>query len=148
MCSFTCGISSNGLSGLSCLEIAIRLIWQYLLRGRLMIIKTTLCIEKTESGIAGYFMYKNITIMNRLRAFWDILLSVNERDVCGMILCLFLSLLASAMCGWKGVLFLLLVMVAREIWQYKVYHLSYFEWEDVVRYGIVITIGWFAKSCI
>lgn len=86
--------------------------------------------------------------MNRLRAFWDIFLSVNERDICGMVLWLFLSLLASAMCGWKGVLFLLVAMIAREIWQYKVYHLSYFEWEDVVRYGIVITIGWFVKSCI
>nr|DAE68672.1 MAG TPA: 2-vinyl bacteriochlorophyllide hydratase [Bacteriophage sp.] len=80
--------------------------------------------------------------MNRLRALLDILLSVNERDICGMILWLFLSLLASAMCGWKGVLFLLLVMVAREIWQYKVYHLPCFEWEDVVRYSLIILHGW------
>ena len=81
--------------------------------------------------------------MNKLRAFFDALLSVNERDVCGMVLYLFLSLLVSAMCGWKGVLFLLVMMVAREVFQYKVYHLSCFEWEDVVRYSIIILLGWF-----
>jgi hypothetical protein len=80
--------------------------------------------------------------MNRLRAILDILLSVNERDVCGMILYMFLTLLASAICGWKGVLFLLVAMIVREIWQYKVYHLPCFEWEDVVRYSFVILLGW------
>lgn len=80
--------------------------------------------------------------MNRLRAFLDILLSVNERDVCGMILYMFLTLFASAMCGWNGVLFLLVAMIVREIWQYKVYHLLAFEWEDVVRYSFVILLGW------
>lgn len=79
--------------------------------------------------------------MNRLRALLDILLSVNERDICGMVLWLFLSLLVSAMCGWKGVLFILVAMVAREIWQHKVYHLPCFEWEDVVRYSLVILLG-------
>ena len=79
--------------------------------------------------------------MNRLRALLDILISVNERDICGMALFLFLSFLASAMCGWKGVLFLLVMMVAREIWQYKVYHFTCFEWEDVVRYSLVILLG-------
>lgn len=53
--------------------------------------------------------------MNRLRIIFDSLLSINERDVCGMILWLFLSLLVSAMCGWKGVFFLLVMMVAREV---------------------------------
>lgn len=67
--------------------------------------------------------------MNRLRIIFDALLSVNGRDICGMILWLFLSLLASAMCGWKGVLFLLVAMIVREIWQYKVYRLPCFEWE-------------------
>lgn len=80
--------------------------------------------------------------MNRLRAFLDILISINERDVCGMILCLFLSLFVSDECGWKGVLFLLVAMIAREIWQYKVYHLPCFEWEDVTRYSLVILLGW------
>lgn len=82
--------------------------------------------------------------MNRLRVFFDALLSVNERDICGMVLFLFLSLLASAMCGWKGVLFLLVMMVAREIWQYKMYHLQCLEWEDVVRYSFIILLGYLA----
>ena len=80
--------------------------------------------------------------MNRLRIIFDALLSVNERDICGMVLWLFMSLLASAMCGWNGVLFLLVAMVAREVWQYMVYHLLCFEWEDVVRYSLVILLGW------
>ena len=79
--------------------------------------------------------------MNRLRIIFDALLSINERDVCGMILWLFLSLLVSAICGWNGVLFLLVMMVAREVWQYKMYHMPCFEWEDVVRYSLVILIG-------
>jgi hypothetical protein len=33
------------------------------------------------------------------------------------------------------------VMVGREIYQYKHYHLSRFEWEDVVRYSVVILLG-------
>lgn len=80
--------------------------------------------------------------MNRLRAFFDALLSVNERDICGMFVFLFLSLLASAMCGWKGILFLLVMMVAREVYQYKEYHLPCFEWEDVVRYSLIILLGY------
>ena len=80
-------------------------------------------------------------IMNRLRIIFESLLSINERDVCGMILWLFLSLLVSDAFGWKGVLFLLVMMVAREVWQYKMYYMPCFEWEDVVRYSLVILIG-------
>lgn len=29
----------------------------------------------------------------------------------------------------------------REIYQYKHYHLSRFEWEDIVRYSVVIVLG-------
>ena len=50
--------------------------------------------------------------MNRLRIIFESLLSINERDVCGMILWLFLSLLVSVCFEWKVVLFLLLMMVA------------------------------------
>ena len=32
-------------------------------------------------------------------------------------------------------------MVGREICQYEKYHLARFEWEDVVRYSIVILLG-------
>ena len=80
-------------------------------------------------------------IMNRLRIIFESLLSINERDVCGMILWLFLSLIVSAVFGWKGALFLLVMMVAREVWQYNMYPLPCFEWEDVVRYFLVILIG-------
>ena len=79
--------------------------------------------------------------MNRLRIIFESVLSINERDVCGMILSLFLSLIVSAVFGWKGALFLLVMMVAREVWQYNMYHLPCFEWEDVVRYSLVILIG-------
>jgi hypothetical protein len=33
------------------------------------------------------------------------------------------------------------VMVVREYYQYKHYHLAKFEWEDVVRYSVVIVLG-------
>ena len=32
-------------------------------------------------------------------------------------------------------------MIIREIYQYKHYHLNYFEWEDVIRYSMVIILG-------
>ena len=65
--------------------------------------------------------------------------------LCGMVLYLFLSLFASVMCGWKGALFLIAVIVAREVWQNKVYHLPCFEWEDVVRYSFVILLGYLVR---
>ena len=33
------------------------------------------------------------------------------------------------------------IMIGREVYQYKHYHLAKFEWEDVVRYSIIIIIG-------
>nr|DAG34340.1 MAG TPA: hypothetical protein [Caudoviricetes sp.] len=32
-------------------------------------------------------------------------------------------------------------MVVREVYQWKKYNLPRFEWEDIIRYGVVITIG-------
>ena len=32
-------------------------------------------------------------------------------------------------------------MIIREIYQYKHYHLIKFEWEDVIRYSLVIILG-------
>ena len=32
-------------------------------------------------------------------------------------------------------------MIIMEIYQYKHYHLTKFEWEDVVRYSLVIILG-------
>ena len=58
------------------------------------------------------------------------LFSLNRRDVIGLFGWFVVSLLIG--------LFALPLMVGREIYQYKRYHLPRFEWEDVVRYSIVI----------
>jgi len=68
-----------------------------------------------------------------MREFWKNLMTFNKRDCIGLV-CWFLV----------GVLMGLLAlpaMVGREICQYEKYHLARFEWEDVVRYSIVILLG-------
>ena len=40
------------------------------------------------------------------------------------------------------------IMIAREIYQFFRYRLERFEFEDVVRYSLVITIGWLVKRCL
>ena len=35
----------------------------------------------------------------------------------------------------------LLAMVAMEMYQWKKYYLPRFEWEDIIRYGVVIDLG-------
>lgn len=60
-------------------------------------------------------------------------LKLNKRDWIGLAC----WLLASILIG----LLALPVMIGREVYQYKHYHLSRFEWEDVVRYSLVIAIG-------
>lgn len=64
---------------------------------------------------------------------WKKLLTFNKRDwiglACWLLVSIFVGLLA------------LPVMVGREIYQYKHYHLSRFEWEDIVRYSVVIVLG-------
>ena len=61
------------------------------------------------------------------------LLKLNKRDwiglACWLLVSIFVGLLA------------LPVMVGREIYQYKHYHLAKFEWEDIIRYSFVIAIG-------
>ena len=61
------------------------------------------------------------------------ILKLNKRDWIGLVCWLLVSILVG--------LLALPVMVGREIYQYKHYHLSRFEWEDVVRYSLVIAIG-------
>lgn len=60
-------------------------------------------------------------------------LKLNKRDwiglACWLLVSIFVGLLA------------LPVMVGREIYQYKHYHLSRFEWEDIIRYSFVIIVG-------
>ncbi len=58
---------------------------------------------------------------------------LNKRDWIGLACWLLVSILVG--------LLALPVMIGREVYQYKHYHLSRFEWEDVVRYSLVIAIG-------
>lgn len=61
------------------------------------------------------------------------LLKLNKRDLIGLACWLLISILIN--------LLALPIMVGREIYQYKHYHLTKFEWEDVVRYSLVIILG-------
>ena len=60
-------------------------------------------------------------------------LKLNKRDWIGLAC----WLLASILIG----LLALPIMVGREIYQYKHYHLEKFEWEDIIRYSFVIIVG-------
>lgn len=60
-------------------------------------------------------------------------LKLNKRDWIGLACWLLVSVLIG--------LLALPVMACREIYQYKHYHLTKFEWEDVVRYSLVIILG-------
>lgn len=61
------------------------------------------------------------------------ILKVNKRDWIGLACWLLISILVG--------LLALPIMLGREINQYKHYHLSRFEWEDIVRYSVVIVLG-------
>ena len=61
------------------------------------------------------------------------ILKLNKRDLIGLSCWLFISTLIG--------LFALPIMVIREYYQYKHYHLAKFEWDDVVRYSVVIILG-------
>lgn len=61
------------------------------------------------------------------------LFKLNKRDLIGLTCWLLISILIG--------LLALPVMVVREIYQYKHYHLAKFEWEDIVRYSVVILLG-------
>ena len=61
------------------------------------------------------------------------ILKLNKRDWIGLVCWLLVSILVG--------LLSLPVMIVREIYQYKHYHLAKFEWEDIVRYTLVILLG-------
>ena len=61
------------------------------------------------------------------------LLKLNKRDWIGLACWLLISILIG--------LLTLPIMIGREIYQYKHYHLTKFEWEDIVRYSLVIILG-------
>lgn len=64
---------------------------------------------------------------------WKKLLTFNKRDLIGLICWLAVSVLLGSVS--------LLAMVVREVYQWKRYNLSRFEWEDVIRYIVVIVLG-------
>lgn len=64
----------------------------------------------------------------------------NRRDCIGLACC-FLSSLAIGL--WS-----LPLMVARELYQWRRYHLPRFEWEDVARYAVVIIAGCGVRSVL
>lgn len=61
------------------------------------------------------------------------ILKLNKRDWIGLACWLLVSILVG--------LLSLPIMIVREYYQYKHYHLSRFEWEDIVRYSVVIVLG-------
>ena len=61
------------------------------------------------------------------------LFKLNKRDWIGLACWLLVSILLG--------LLSLSIMVGREIYQYNHYKLARFEWEDIVRYSVVILLG-------
>lgn len=61
------------------------------------------------------------------------IVTLNKRDWIGLACWLLISILVG--------LLALPIMVGREIYQYKHYHPARFEWEDIVRYSVVIVLG-------
>ena len=68
------------------------------------------------------------------------LITLNRRDLIGIACWLLVSILVGPMA--------LPVMIGREIYQYRHYHLPRFEWEDIVRYTLVILLGSIANHFI
>ena len=58
---------------------------------------------------------------------------LNKRDWIGLACWLLVSILIG--------LLALPVMIGREVYQYKHYHLEKFEWEDIIRYSFVVIVG-------
>ena len=68
-----------------------------------------------------------------MKTFIRTLITLNRRDLIGLACWLLVSILLG--------LLALPVMIGREIYQYRHYHLAKFEWEDIVRYTLVILFG-------
>ena len=68
-----------------------------------------------------------------MKSFIRTLITLNRRDLIGLACWLLVSILLG--------LLALPVMIGREIYQYRHYHLEKFEWEDIVRYTLVILFG-------
>ena len=63
---------------------------------------------------------------------------IKSRDILGLCLWFMVALVI----GWVAYT----IMIAREIYQFFRCRLERFEWEDIVRYSVVITLGWLVKS--
>ena len=68
-----------------------------------------------------------------MKTFLRNLITLNRRDLIGLTCWLLVSIFVG--------LLALPVMIGREIYQYRHYHLEKFEWEDIVRYTLVILLG-------
>ena len=68
------------------------------------------------------------------------LFQLNRRDCIGLA-CWFIASLAIGL--WS-----LPLMVCRELYQWRSYHLHSFEWEDVVIYSVVIIAGCVVRSAL
>lgn len=68
-----------------------------------------------------------------MKTFLRTLITLNKRDLIGLACWLFVSIFVGPLA--------LPIMVVREYYQYKHYHLAKFEWEDIVRYTLVIILG-------
>lgn len=68
------------------------------------------------------------------------LFHLNRRDCIGLA-CWLLASLAIGL--WS-----LPLMVFRELYQWRRYHLPRFEWEDVARYSVVIVVGYVVRSVL
>ena len=68
-----------------------------------------------------------------MKTFLRTIITLNRRDLIGLACWLFVSILLGPLA--------LPVMIGREIYQYRHYRLAKFEWEDIVRYTLVILFG-------
>lgn len=68
-----------------------------------------------------------------MNTFFRNLITLNRRDLIGLACWLLVSIFVGPLA--------LPVMICREVYQYKHYHLAKFEWEDIVRYSVVIVLG-------
>lgn len=68
-----------------------------------------------------------------MKTFLRNLITLNKRDLIGLACWLLVSIFLGPLA--------FPVMIGREIYQYRHYHLAKFEWEDIVRYTLVILLG-------
>lgn len=68
-----------------------------------------------------------------MKTFLRNLITLNRRDLISLASLLLVSIFVGPL--------VLPIMIGREIYQYRHYHLPRFEWEDIVRYTLVIILG-------